>query len=294
MAEVKTKITLLNITQDPGKLIEDIAKLSYQTQRFYEKEHPKLIKFASGRSVPYDQFGLECEPEIGKPLPGYLKDDMYVAEIIPASWERVVKFVLAVGHHSLLECCTATFLLENITRKGALHFLRYKFCAFNMQSQKYKNQGDFEYLLPGADEAPPGVRDAMKSYMATLQNMYETLRKTGIDAEWSRCPYPNNIAQTMTMSTNFRQWRHIFDCLCGDDYVPENRKIVMEMLHIFKKEVPEFFYDFILSDDREFATRKGAKYARNKKVNWTLSPADKASFGLDVPTPPRGAETEIP
>ena len=94
--EVPLEVKLLDVTKDPGLLIESIAEISYQTQRFFEKKHPKLIKFGSGRVVPYEEFGLESEPLVGKPLPGYSKDDNYVSDVIPASWENVVKFILAI------------------------------------------------------------------------------------------------------------------------------------------------------------------------------------------------------
>jgi len=293
MPEVKTRIELLDITQKPGELIERIAEISYRTQRFMERKNPKLVKFISGRTVPFDELGLEEEPTIGEPLPGYSKDDVAVSEIIQPSWEKVVKFLLAIGHHAIFECCHVTFLLENITRKAALHLLRYRFCTFNMQSQKYQPQGGFNYLLPQGNQAKPGTRRMIDNYMKTLQSIYEDLRKTGIDPEWSRCCYPNNVAQTLTMSTNFRQLRHMFDCLCDDDYVPENQSILLEMLKIVKNIEPVFFHDYEIAADGKSAIRRAKKYARNVHVNWNLPKEMRAEFGLDIPQQPKGKETDI-
>ncbi|MBW8001684.1 MAG: hypothetical protein FVQ80_06640 [Planctomycetes bacterium] len=293
MSEVKLKVKLLDVTKNPGPLVESIAEISYQTQRFFERKHPKLIKFGSGRVVPYEEFGLEVDPEIGEPLPGYVKDDNYVSEIIPASWENVVKFILAIGHHTPLQCCHATFKLH-VTRKCALHLLRYEFCTFNMQSQKYRNQGSFEYLLPDLDDVPFGVRKTLGNYMKTAQATYEELRKTGVDPEWSRAVYPNNVLQIITMGTNFRQWRHIFDCLCDDDYVGEDQDVMLLVLDVLQQEAPVFFDDFVIAEDRKSARRKARKYSRNKKVNWTLSPQQKEEFGIEIPKEPAGSETDIP
>ena len=52
MGEVTRNIYLLSITPNAGELLEKIAGISYQTQRFDQKVQPKLIKFASGRCVP--------------------------------------------------------------------------------------------------------------------------------------------------------------------------------------------------------------------------------------------------
>lgn len=270
MPEVKRKISLLDVTRNPGELVENVAAVSYRTQRFKEKTHPKLIEFKSGRVIPFSELNLVEDPVVGQVLAGYRKDDVLVTNIIQPSWVKVVKFLFAIGHYSIFRCCNVTFLFENITRKSALHFLRYQFCHTNMQSQKYKNQGNFEYLLPGKRESTEVERDKLRNYMRTLQGMYESLRRTNLDTEWMRSCYPNCIAQTMSFSTNFEMLRHLFDCLCSSDYVSENQEITMDMLKLMKKEVSVFFDDFIISEDGNSAKRRGSKYSRNKDVNWTL------------------------
>lgn len=283
--QVFRRLKLLNVTQNPGELVEDIASISYRTQRFYEKKRPKIVKFKSGRTIPFSELGLSEDPIIGEPLPGYKKDDVIVTEILQPSWVKVVKFLFSIGHHSIFRCCNATFLFENITRKSALHFLRYQFCHTNMQSQKYKNQGDFEYVLPDELEATFAERLKLQSYMTALQNMYNSLKRTNLDAEWMRSCYPNNIAQTMTFSTNFEQLRHMCDCLCGDDYVSENRDIMMDILKIMKKEAPVFFYDFIISEDGKSARRKRYRKSRNKQVNWTLPVNNDSDSEIEMERP---------
>lgn len=292
MPEVKRKIELLSLTPKAGELVERIASLSYVTQRFNERIAPKMIKFASGRTVPFDQFKLESDPEIGKPLPGYKKDDVVVADVIPPSYEKVVKFVIAIGHHALLRNVSMTFLLSNITRKGALHFLRYRFCEFNMRSQKYLDQGSFEYLLPEGRWAEPGSRHRLERCMDTIQSQYEELRALGLDTEWSRGVLPNITAQTMTLTTNMEQFRHMVDCLCDDDYVGENQEIQMDMLEAVYHAAPVFFYDYEINWENRTARRRGKKYSRNKHVNWTLPTSMKADYGIEVVQVP-GNETDI-
>jgi hypothetical protein len=292
MGEVTREITLLRITPNAGELIEDIASDSYVTQRFKERIAPKLIKFKSGRTVPFSEFNLDTDPEIGKPLPGYKKDDVVVAQIIPASYEKVVKFVIAIGHHALLRNIWITFRLKNITRKGALHFLRYEFCHTNMRSQKYLNQGSFEYLLPEGKWAEPGSRHRIRRCMETIQSQYEELRALGLDPEWSRGVLPNITAQTMCMTTNMEQFRHMVDCLCDDDYVGENQEIMMDMLEAVYPHAQLFFFDYDIDWERRTARRRGKKYARNVHVNWTLPNSMKEDFGIEVVEVP-GDETDI-
>ena len=68
----------------------------------------------------------------------------------------------------------------------------------------------------------------------------------------------------------------------------------MEMLKILKKEAPEFFLDFRISEDGRAAHRKGSKYSRNKYVNWSLPPGKRGDYGIDEVKQVPHQETEIP
>jgi hypothetical protein len=87
------------------------------------------------------------------------------------------------------------------------------------------------------------------------------------------------------------------DCLCDDDYVQEDQKVLIEILSIFKKVAPVFFEDYIIDVDatgRKFGRRPRSKQERNMKVNWSLPDEKKREFGLPLQEEPKGKETTIP
>lgn len=275
------KVTLLNYTHNASELMEQIAEISYVTQNFGYRKHKKLVKFASGRTIPFDELGLEEDPKIGRKLPGFTKDDKVVSEIVPSSADTVVRFLLTIGHMKPFECVNATFRLDDISRKTALHLLRYEFITTNMRSQKYLNQKQFEYIMPPKNESTPRQRKIMEQGMSTIQSIYESLRESGIDPEWARGVLPNLTSQTMTLGTNLRQFRHLFDCLCNEDYVTENRQVAMEMFSQLRNVLPVFFEDFKTFPKRGVPKRAWRnKIHRNVKVNFTLSKEQRKAFGL--------------
>lgn len=276
---VKSDIQLLNITREPEKLLEQVAGDSYVTQRFAEDVHPELVKFKSGRVVPLKEFQLDYVLKSGDVIHGYEKDDRYVDEILPDSAERVVRFIKAIGHHKLLQMCNVTFRLKHISRKAAFHLLRYEFITTNCRSQKYQPQDQFEYLLP--EDATSEQISELANCMEDIQRMYVRLRRTGLDPEWARGVLPNIASQTMTYHTNFRQLRHIIDCVGAEDYVDEVQKIVAEMWRKAKAFAPSFFDDFA-EDSQGLVKRRSAKYRRNVCPNWVLSDEDRKKFNLDL------------
>jgi thymidylate synthase (FAD) len=212
-------------------------------------------------------------------IPGFTKDDKYVAKVEEASYVNVVRWLRKLGHWKLFAMPTATFLIEGISRKSALHYLRYEFLITNFQSQKYNPQDQFNYVLPDPGEESPEVIRKIEDAMKQIQKIYEGLRETNCDAEWARIVYPNGTAQTMTMHTNFLQWAHIGRCLLSEEYVQENKKVMAQIMRILKKEAPVFFEDFIEKEDGSW---KVPSYNRNVCVNFGLPSHIKKELGIPI------------
>lgn len=278
MPHVPLKIVLLNITDHPGELVEQCAAISYVTQRFFDRVHPARVIFKSGRTIPLSELRLDHIPVPGEVIPGFVKDDKFVYKYEPASCDNVVRFLRKLGHWKLFEMPTATFKIEGISRKSALHFIRYEFLTTNFQSQKYQPQDSFNYVLPEEGEDTPEVTKQIESSYQTIQKLYESLRATNCDPEWARIVLPNGAAQTMTLHTNFRQFRHVFNCLCPEDYVAENKKVAVAMLRILKEKEPVFFEDFVETAPNKW---KCPGDNRNLTVNAGIGNGEKRK--LDIP-----------
>lgn len=278
MSHVPLTVSLLNITDRPGELVEQCAAISYISQRFFERVHPARVVFKSGRTIPFSELRLDHVPVQGEVIPGFVKDDKFVYKAEPASCDNVVRFLRKLGHWKLFEMPTATFKIEGISRKSALHFIRYEFLTTNFQSQKYQPQDSFNYVLPEEGEESPENIKKLENAMRICQSIYEDLRSSGLDPEYARGIYNNLTAQTMTLHTNFRQFRHIFNCLCPENYVVENKKVAVAMLRLLKEKEPVFFEDFI---ETAPDTWKCPGDHRNLTVNAGIGNTEKRK--LDIP-----------
>lgn len=83
----------------------------------------------------------------------------------------------------------------------------------------------------------------------------------------------------MTLHTNFRQYRHIFNCLVDEEYVAENKKVAVAMLRLLKEKAPIFFEDFIETEPNKW---KIPGEHRNLNVNAGIGNAEKRKLGIDV------------
>ena len=279
MPHIPLKVTLLNITERPGELVEQCAAMSYVTQRFFDRVHPAHVVFKSGRTIPLSELKLDHVPVQGEVVPGFVKDDKFVYKYEPASWENVVRFLRKLGHWKLFCMPMATFKLEGISRKSALHFIRYEFLVTNFQSQKYQPQDSFNYVLPSPGEEDPQDVAKLEAALKQIQSIYEDLRNTKLDPEWARGVYPNIIGQTMTISTNFLQWEHICKTLLPEVYVSENRRIAVEIIKQLKEKAPVFFEGFVESESGEW---KIPPYNRNLTVNAGIGNSEKRKLNIPV------------
>lgn len=276
-------VELLHSTENPARLMESVAGISYVTQRFEEKKRPASVKFSSGRILPCSQIKNMHLVKVGEPLLGYTKDDGVVEEIIPDSADTVVRFLKKIGHYVPFEMCNATFKITGMSRKSALHLNRYRNISTNMRSQKYLNQSQFEYVLPSkASNATKEEIIRYKEFMAEIQRMHDVLRDDfKWDPEDARLVLPNATEQQEVFHTNFRQMRHLFDILCDEGYVMEMHELGMEMLRLLDEAAPVFFEDYELKDGEFYQSAKRNKCVGcNVKVNWTLGDADKEKLNL--------------
>lgn len=281
MGHVKLEVEVLGITPNAAEIVEQTAAISYVTQRFDERISPAKVIFKSGRTLLLSELKLNHVPVPGEPITGFTKDDQYVSQVLEPSCYNVIRWLRKIGHHKLFEIPTATFLIKGLSRKSTLHYLRYEFLTTNMRSQKYHPQDQFDYVLPEFPEQPKAVIKKLGKCMSEIQTMYEELREMGADPEWARGVLPNITAQTWVIHTNFRQWRHILQCLVPEDYVGENQKLAIALLEVLANHPSSaiFFEDF----KKEQNKWQVPKSTRNLMVNFSLGPIEKRRLGIPVP-----------
>ncbi len=69
------------------------------------------------------------------------------------------------------------------------------------------------------------------------------MSKEGATADQLRMLLPHSTAAEVTMSANIREWKHIFNLRANNHAHPAIQQLLIPLLLLFKKEMPEIFSD---------------------------------------------------
>ena len=135
------KVTLLEHTPEPQKLVAAAAKLCYSH---------------SGVGDIYEN----------------LSDEKV---------ESFLNMLSDIGHESPIEHVTFTFGIEGVSRSLTHQLVRHRIASYSQKSQRYVTEGKFEYIIPPEIEQNTEARElfekAMEDDQKTYDNLTEILKK---------------------------------------------------------------------------------------------------------------------
>jgi len=170
------------------------------------------------------------------------------SKIEHGSERKLIRKMIEMGHHSVLEHGYATFKVKGVSRSFTHQLVRHRLCAFSQQSQRYVSEKQFDFVEPDSIADTPEAHSLFEQFMAEAKSAYCRLQDLGIRNEDARFVLPNAVESEIVMSANFRQFRHMFCLRCGKHAQWEIRKVCLCMLQILQKEVPSVFDDFIIDE----------------------------------------------
>ncbi|MFC2162422.1 FAD-dependent thymidylate synthase [Candidatus Altiarchaeota archaeon] len=162
----------------------------------------------------------------------------------PEADERLVGNLRDWGHFSTYEHASATFLLEGISRACTHQLVRHRLASYNQQSQRYVNESNFDYVIPGSVEGKEEALGLYKDFMESARDVYGKLIDAGIPKEDARFVLPNATTSKIIVTMNFRELRHFIKLRMGKDAQWEIRDLAAKMLDVIRKEAPTVFGDF--------------------------------------------------
>ena len=217
MPEVKPRVTLINHTPEPERLVATAARLCYS---------PDDI------AAIHNHFrGLT---KLMEPAPAdHMRD--------PA---KMVRQITNLGHLSPLEHTTFTFGIEGVSRSLLAQITRHRIASFSVQSQRYVEYGgELEYIVPPDIADNPEHAAAYHNLMATLKDTYDGMLASGIEAEDARFVLPNAAATRMVVTMNARELLHFFSLRCCNRAQWEIRAVAWSMLEAVRAVAPTIFKD---------------------------------------------------
>lgn len=178
-------------------------------------------------------------------------------KITEDSASKFVKKIVEREHLSVIEHINIT--VKFICDRGVSHELvRHRIASYSQESTRYVNYKEgieviipcwFNHLSPGIYENKlfvgsfPGKSEE-KAWINILLDMefyYKYLIKNGWNPQQARSVLPNALKTEIVMTTNLREWIHVFNMRCSKAAHPQIREIMIPLKEELHNILPEVF-----------------------------------------------------
>ena len=173
-------------------------------------------------------------------------------KICEGSAHAFVSKIRSINLESVLEhgAITVRFVVD----RGVSHELvRHRIASFSQESTRYCNyaKDKFGEEITVVDAHPHiegasyqtwegACKDAERSYFALLEE--------GVRPQLARDVLPNSLKTEIVMTTNPREWRHVFKLRCAEAAHPQMREVMIPCRNEFAARWPALFADLMESD----------------------------------------------
>jgi len=170
---------------------------------------------------------------------------------------KFINQLMSMGHESPIEHCNFTFGVEGVSRSLLAQLTRHRIASYSVKSQRYVNEGQFEYITPPEISEDKQAEKLYIEIMKDLQEKYEQLAEVlknnhmakglGQSAaqkkanEDARFILPNACETKIVMTFNARSLINFFHHRCCERAQWEIRALADEMLKLVKAIAPILF-----------------------------------------------------
>ena len=197
----------------------------------------------------------------------YAKSDIgtLMDKLTPEKTESFLQLLGDLGHESPIEHASFTFGIEGVSRTLLAQLTRHRIASFSVQSQRYVEKNNFEYILPPAIEQIPEAKEefirAMEEDALHYDSLREKLKKGHTERlvsegkapeeaerlagklanEDARFVLPNACDTRMVITMNARSLFNFFKLRCCNRAQWEIRELAWQMLSLVKGVCPTLF-----------------------------------------------------
>lgn len=169
------------------------------------------------------------------------------------SYKRFIKNIIDRGHESVLEhfSFTITFVCD---RAISHEFVRHRPSGYSQESTRYCNYTmekfgkEITVIRPYFFNDKPLLFDIWENACMNAEVGYFELLKNGATAQEARTVLPHSTKTTLVMTTNLREWRHVFKLRTSPAAHPQMREIMIPALKAVKEMFPIVFDDIEVED----------------------------------------------
>ena len=172
-------------------------------------------------------------------------------KICEGSADAFVSKIRSINHESVLEhgAITVRFVVD----RGVSHELvRHRIASFSQESTRYCNyaKDKFGEEITVVD-AHPHIEDASyriwEEACKDAERSYFALLEEGVRPQLARDVLPNSLKTEIVMTTNPREWRHVFKLRCAEAAHPQMREVMIPCRNEFAARWPALFADLMES-----------------------------------------------
>lgn len=141
--------------------------------------------------------------------------------------------------------CSATFLIEGISRTCSHQIVRHRLASFSQESQRYVSleKGGWQAVIPPVVSANEQADAVLNTAWEDLQEAYSQLRTLRIRKEDARFLLPNAAETRLVMSMHYLALRHFFWLRMDKAAQWEVQEVAREMLRLIYPLAPDVFQD---------------------------------------------------
>ena len=189
-------------------------------------------------------------------------------KISPGSAEQFTRMIIKLGHESVLEHVVMTVKFTNVSRGLTHQLVRHRLASYTQESTRYVDKRRLTFVLPPHKDPteiielilPDGrtINITLEDWVNLNEQVYRVLREKGWKPEDARQFLPIGTRTEIIVTTNVREWRHIFKLRCAPDAHWEIRLLMVQLLKEVKERLRPIFDDFEIAPDESYAVLKGS------------------------------------
>lgn len=145
---------------------------------------------------------------------------------------RLVRELVRLGHESVLEHASFTFLVEGISRTCSHQLVRHRIASYSQESQRYVDASKRAFIVP--DSFGPFGEEIMAEICHAARLAYARLREAGVPDEDARMVLPQAVTTRIVVTMNARELRHFFYLRMNPAAQWEIRSVAARMFALVK------------------------------------------------------------
>jgi len=158
-----------------------------------------------------------------------------------AETEKFIDKVINLGHYSVIEHTSFSFIAEGISRALTHQLVRHRIASYSQKSQRYVNEAGFDYITPHTINSDAKAKDIYDKAAAAIAKAYDELSALGIPKEDARYILPNAAETKIVITMNARELLHFFEKRLCNRAQWEIREMAELMLEEARKACPHIF-----------------------------------------------------